>query len=161
MLFIAYPTSRLKNHGNMGNELVQSKAQRIELHLVAKEENQNGIIAQELTQQMSAIEKTKMTTTSSEYLNIYYEQLRNYIEAHQVYPQMALRLKQQGKVLVRLLIEKNGRFKQIILNQTSGHELLDKSVIENLKTLNQFKEFPKEIAEPEIYVNIPIVFETL
>lgn len=89
----------------------------------------------------------------------YFVELQKYISSKQSYPFLGKKLKQEGKVLVELSIEKSGEFKEVKLIESSGSEILDESVIENLKKLRYFKPFPLAIEERVLKPQVPVEFK--
>ena len=73
------------------------------------------------------------------------------------YPYIARKRGYEGKVVVRLLIGKDGRVKRLFLVKSSGYKVLDRSA---LKALKNWKFSPARIAGApvEYWVEVPVVF---
>lgn len=75
-----------------------------------------------------------------------------------VYPAISRRLAEQGKVLVRVLIGKNGRAQQVEVTQSSGYERLDHAALEAVLS---WRYVPGQLGgEPQaMWYGIPISFK--
>ncbi len=73
------------------------------------------------------------------------------------YPYIARKRGYEGKVIVRLLIGKDGRVKRLFLVKSSGYKVLDRSA---LKALKNWRFSPARIAGApvEYWVEVPVVF---
>ncbi|WP_347987748.1 energy transducer TonB [Methylomonas sp. AM2-LC] len=74
-----------------------------------------------------------------------------------IYPTQSRRLGEQGKVLLRALINADGSVAQIILRKTSGHDRLDNVALETVK---QWRFVPAKHADQAVaaWVLVPISF---
>ncbi|MBI4309808.1 MAG: energy transducer TonB [Candidatus Omnitrophica bacterium] len=75
-----------------------------------------------------------------------------------VYPDTALRSGQQGMVLVKVLIDKNGRPVTVEIEQSSGHKLLDDAAVKAVKTW-QFHPARLGGMPVESSVGVPVKFD--
>ena len=74
------------------------------------------------------------------------------------YPAMSRRMKEQGKVLLRVLVNEKGRAEQVDIQKTSGSSRLDEAARQAvLRAL--FKPHMEDGRPVPVYVPVPIVFE--
>lgn len=75
-----------------------------------------------------------------------------------VYPMMSRRLGEQGKVMIKALVDANGRAVEAVVHQSSGRPRLDdaarKAVVEAL-----FKPYREEGKAEQVYVVVPVIFK--
>lgn len=71
------------------------------------------------------------------------------------YPRVALLNKEQGEVTIRLLVEKSGEIKKIVIYKSSNYPLLDNAVIDVAKYWN-IKRSLDEISWIQVKVNFVI-----
>lgn len=71
--------------------------------------------------------------------------IRNYVEPH--YPRLAIRRGITGTVKLSLMILGNGQVKNVLITQSSGHDLLDSSVMDAAKqwVFNKLSDNPQAI----------------
>lgn len=94
----------------------------------------------------------------SQKIKMSYDQyLVSYINKYKTYPRIAERLKQQGVVLSKIVISKEGKLKDIIISKSSGFSSLDQGTINLIKSLAPFKPLPDNF-KAEYKVNIPIEY---
>jgi len=74
------------------------------------------------------------------------------------YPDSARRAGKEGRVLLRVLVDKEGRTKAIEVNTSSGHDLLDRAAAEAIK---RWRFVPAHIGTKpiETWVKVPIEFQ--
>lgn len=93
--------------------------------------------------------------------NEYLLKLRKRIEQNKVYPKRAKRLRQEGKVLVSFLIQKNGKIQNISLKGKSSYKRLDKAALELLKKIARFDPIPKELGKDSWAIEVPINYSII
>jgi protein TonB len=73
------------------------------------------------------------------------------------YPAMAFKMRVEGTVILKALIQPDGKCSEVIIAKTSGNESLDRSA---LNTVSQWQFTPAKAQGKEIsqWVNIPITF---
>ncbi len=74
------------------------------------------------------------------------------------YPEMARRAGVEGKVVLRVLVDKNGNAKRVIV-ESSDNKLLDKEAIEAIKKYGKFEPAIQNKQPVTCWVSIPIVFK--
>lgn len=73
------------------------------------------------------------------------------------YPAMAFKMRVEGTVILKALIQPDGKCSEVVIAKTSGNESLDRSA---LNTVSQWQFTPAKAQGKEIsqWVNIPITF---
>lgn len=90
-----------------------------------------------------------------EFIKTNFQSIREIVLAHLKYPNNARRMGLQGVVELILVIDTNGKLLDVILHKSSGHAILDRSVLEAADILcNTALPKPKNIAK----ITIPIHF---
>ncbi len=74
------------------------------------------------------------------------------------YPEMARRAGVEGKVVLRVLVDKHGNAKKVIV-ESSDNKLLDKEAIEAIKKYGKFEPAIQNKQSVTCWVSIPIVFK--
>lgn len=81
-----------------------------------------------------------------------------YIEAPQpVYPNMSKRLGEQGKVILRVLVDEKGRANQVVIQTSSGFARLDEAG-RQAALRAQFKPYIEDGRAVAVYVIVPLNF---
>lgn len=89
----------------------------------------------------------------------YLTELRAWIAQNQVYPQLSRRMKETGTVMVRFVIQKDGKLGPAEILKTSGHDRLDQAAQSLIAGLSKFKAFPKEIEVDSLPIELPIEYQ--
>ncbi|MBV8191481.1 MAG: energy transducer TonB [Alphaproteobacteria bacterium] len=84
-------------------------------------------------------------------------QIAYLVPPNPIYPQHARRAGEEGKVMVRVLIDVAGRPAQVSLQSTSGHRELDESALSAVRAA-QFRPYAEGGAPQSVWVLIPINF---
>ncbi len=87
------------------------------------------------------------------YLREHFEYIRALIQKNIVYPPRAKRMGWTGKVVVFFLITESGYTKNEKIIKSSGYDILDKNVVETIKSL---EPYPKPPISAEL--KIPVTF---
>lgn len=91
-------------------------------------------------------------------LRDYTLELKSFVEKNKVYPRVAMRLRQSGKVRVKLKITADGTFKDIQIISPAVFDSLNLETLNFLKKLGRFKPLPKEFLPTEEFI-IPIIYQ--
>ena len=75
------------------------------------------------------------------------------------YPMEAQRANLSGSVALSLHITSSGQLTNVVVNETSGHALLDKAAVYTVKRLAPYPAFPKDLMLKEIWVEVPITYQ--
>jgi TonB family protein len=73
----------------------------------------------------------------------YEQELSGWLERHKVYPESAADAGLQGRVIVRVQMNRQGRVLGSWIEQSSGHAILDKAVLAQVMRANPFPAAPK------------------
>lgn len=75
------------------------------------------------------------------------------------YPTMALRRAQEGRVLLRVLVDEQGRPAQVSVEQSSGFRLLDESALKIVQSRWHFVPAQRNGVAVAAYALVPVVFQ--
>lgn len=134
---------------------LQPEAVKDEMSEKGKKELQN-LAEQSPPQSQGHTETTEGSQTEA--LRMSYDQyLVSYINKFKTYPRIAERLKQQGVVISKIIITKEGQLKDVVINKSSGYSTLDQGTVNLIKSLAPFKPLPDHF-KTEYEVRIPIEY---
>ena len=89
----------------------------------------------------------------------YAGQLKGRLEESMHYPRAARLAGQEGKVVVRFVIDRNGRVLSIVLEQASGHAILDREAVEMIERGEPFPVMPTEMGDDVLELRVPIAYQ--
>ncbi len=75
------------------------------------------------------------------------------------YPMEARRANLSGSVVLSLHLMSNGQLVNVVVNESSGHQLLDKAAVFTVKRRAPYPAFPKNLILKEIWIEIPINYQ--
>jgi len=75
------------------------------------------------------------------------------------YPLEAQRANLSGGVVLSLHLFSNGQLAGVVVNESSGHKLLDNAALFTVKRLAPYPSFPKGLLLKEIWVEVPITYQ--
>lgn len=118
-------------------------------------------LAQNQTQskQESSIQENSNNQKSKNLESEYLAKVKNKIEKNKVYPKVAKRLNQTGKVIVSFDILKDGKVTNIKIINKSKFEKLDEASIELLTNIGFFESIPNELNKTVWNIQIPINYQ--
>ena len=88
-----------------------------------------------------------------------YEQLLvAWLEKHKRYPRRAKRLRIEGEGILRIVIDRAGRARQIALERRTGNRLLDKAALEMAQRADPFPPIPDKDPRRELEFVVPVAF---
>lgn len=88
----------------------------------------------------------------------YLHTLRIWLERHKHYPRAARMRRQEGTVVVRLVIEPDGRVRTQQIERGSGHAILDREVTAMIARAAPFPPVPPEVGRQGIEIVTPVEF---
>lgn len=91
--------------------------------------------------------------------NKYLSELRQLLESKKEYPMAARRMGHRGRVVVRFVLERDGRVRLAEIVQASSSEILNRAARGLIDGLQDLKPFPKEVALTEWAVVVPIEYQ--
>ena len=133
-------------------KVIEKESENIEKMAVA-EQNEISTKQESIIQSNSNNERNK--NLESEYL----AKVQAKIEKNKVYPKVAKRLNQTGKVIVSFDILKDGKITNIKIIDKSKFEKLDEASIELLTNIGFFEAIPNELNKTVWNIQIPINYQ--
>lgn len=88
----------------------------------------------------------------------YFSTLRAYIEQHKRYPRRALMRRQEGTVLLRFTVDRQGRIVAQDIAQSSGNPFLDRAAEGMLERAAPLPAIPEAIEADKVEIEIPVSF---
>lgn len=99
-----------------------------------------------------------LTGVQSGPLNEWQITLLRHLHKHLRYPLQARRRHQQGVTLVRFVIDRGGRLHSALLEDSSGHDLLDEEALAVLARAQPLPPPPASVAGTSIEIVVPISY---
>lgn len=90
--------------------------------------------------------------------DLYISKLTRTLNAKKRYPEMARKMRQQGRLKVRFVLERDGRIVNAQLVETSNFNQLNEAAQSLLGEIKRFDPFPTEVADKEWAVTVPIEY---
>ena len=75
------------------------------------------------------------------------------------YTRSLLRAELEGRVVIALLIDADGRIQRVRIDRTSGQPLLDEAALEQVSRFERVPPPPAELAWQPREIRLPIVYE--
>lgn len=85
--------------------------------------------------------------------------LKGWLRENMHYPRAARLAGQEGRAIVRFVIDRAGKVSSIQLEQGSGHRILDREAVEMIERAEPFPIMPAEMAGSRLELRVPVVFE--
>ena len=89
----------------------------------------------------------------------YIERVLEEIEKNKKYPRLALRLKQEGIVELKVIINKSGEIIKFEIIHASNFVSLNQAALNLIRNMSRLPEIPREIEVDELSLNIPIDYK--
>ncbi|WP_305044834.1 energy transducer TonB [Geoalkalibacter sp.] len=89
----------------------------------------------------------------------YLDALPPLIRPYQRYPLPALRAGREGTVIVRFVLERDGRLRETAILQSSGDALLDQAAASAIARVPRFPAFPAELPDASLPIELPVRFD--
>ena len=80
------------------------------------------------------------------------------IDRNKYYPLSSRRRGEQGTVLVRFVIQKDGDFSDLSVVESSGSRRLDKAALKTLRRVAPFRKIPESVGRSHWSITVPIAF---
>ncbi|MGM0520322.1 MAG: energy transducer TonB [Campylobacterota bacterium] len=141
------PQKKIEKKQQTQKEVIKEEVKEKEIKQVVKK-------ASKETVETKPTKSTKSNKSKNRYLN----SLREEINQNKYYPRISKRLKEQGIVNLSFRVLRNGKIKNIKLEQSSQKRRLDEAAIKAIKDTSNYKPFPKEIKNSYIDINLKIGF---
>jgi len=88
----------------------------------------------------------------------YFAELRTWLEQHKQYPYMAQRMRQEGTVQLRFVMDREGNVLSWSIDQSSGYSALDGEVEELILRADPLPPLPDEMPEAKVEMVVPVSF---
>jgi len=75
------------------------------------------------------------------------------------YPMEARRANLSGSVVLSLHLTSSGQLVDVVVDESSGHQMLDKAAVFTVKRLAPYPAFPKNLTLKEIWIEVPINYQ--
>jgi protein TonB len=82
-----------------------------------------------------------------------------FIQQHKEYPALARRADLDGRVILDVVITRDGQILNVEVHESSGHKLLDESAVETLRDLGQLPSPPTELKWDKKRLRIPMAYQ--
>ena len=81
-----------------------------------------------------------------------------WLERHKEYPRVAQKRRQQGVVLLHIVLDRDGRVIEAHIQESSGYHLLDDAALAMLKRAQPLPPIPDDIREERLRFVVPVQF---
>lgn len=81
-----------------------------------------------------------------------------WLERHKEYPRVAQKRRQQGVVLLHIVLDRDGRVIEAHIQESSGYRLLDDAALAMLKRAQPLPPIPDDIREERLRFVVPVQF---
>ncbi|MEZ5935168.1 MAG: energy transducer TonB [Alphaproteobacteria bacterium] len=88
----------------------------------------------------------------------YLQVLQAWLEQHKMYPQNAIRRRQEGVVMLRFVMDRDGRVLHHEISNSSGYRLLDLAVESLIERAQPLPAMPPQMKDTELTLVVPINF---
>ncbi len=106
-----------------------------------------------------ATQKATANTPTLVVPKAYILELKSWLSLHKKYPQQAHRLKQEGVVIVGLVIDRGGKIISHEIRRSSGHKLLDQAVELMIQRAEKMPALPEDFPRDALELLIPVRFK--
>lgn len=84
--------------------------------------------------------------------------LRKLIESRKVYPALARRNGETGRVVIGLLVHRGGEIEKLTIRQASSSDRLNQAALEAVSGIKRYEPFPEAISSASLEVEVPIEY---
>ncbi len=88
----------------------------------------------------------------------YMARLQAWLGKHKKYPRRARVRRQEGTVLLHLVIDRDGSLREYRIKKSSGYDLLDRAAIAMIKRAQPLPRFPDSLDRTRIKLVVPVQF---
>ena len=90
----------------------------------------------------------------SEYLG----ELQTWLRQHKEYPRRARFRRQEGTTFLQFVIDRDGRLRAYDIEKSSGHDLLDRAVIDMIQRAQPLPPIPNDLEQNRLVLTVPVEF---
>ncbi len=91
-------------------------------------------------------------------LSSYGDTLARFLAQYQHYPRIAQLRRWEGKVQLKVFVARKGTITNVVVAESSGHEVLDRQAIEMVNRANPLPNMPEALQGREFTILVPVVF---
>ena len=84
--------------------------------------------------------------------------LQSWLGKHKKYPRRARVRRQEGTVLLHLVIDRDGSLREYRIKESSGYDLLDRAAIAMIERAQPLPRFPDSLDRTRIVLVVPVQF---
>ncbi len=106
------------------------------------------------TTAINPVEQQRVLGVTARYAGL----LKGWLQRHMRYPREAWLAGIQGTTVLRFSIDRDGKVIASSLEQSSGHNVLDREAVQMVRRADPFPAIPYEIVGNELELRVPIVF---
>ena len=140
--------SNIQPEENVKKEKMKTERQTLE------KEKSNVESGNVVEKSVSGGEAEKEKSVVSTYISLIVQE----IERKKFYPPLARRLGIEGKVVVRIVVDREGKLKEVSVVKSSGNKILDRAALKLIKKCD-FPPLPPEYQKEVFDVEVPIRYE--
>jgi TonB family protein len=146
----------LKNKVNKVNQHMGRHSKLVETHAVLN----NSFIPQikDITALVPEANNPLLEEELKDLWNVYTTKIRQMIANAKTYPSKARDKGKQGKALVSFQIGKGGEIIKLLIESSSGHEVLDEAARMAVSNAEPFPPIPKKLNKQFAFLELPISF---
>jgi protein TonB len=85
--------------------------------------------------------------------------LRAWLERHKTYPRPAQRRRMEGTAYLYFVMDRRGRVLAHRLQRSSGHDLLDREVLDLIQRAQPLPGLPASMSQDRLELVVPIQFQ--
>ncbi|MGE0051611.1 MAG: energy transducer TonB [Arcobacter sp.] len=154
------PLKKSENVKNIEKQKVIEKQETIKEETVTTKTEEKNITQENITKKDSTIDEINENVNKEieALIDDYGKKLRDEINKNKNYPTISKKLKEQGKVIVRFKVLKNGLFDDISILISSNKERLDNAALNALYDTKKYLPYDNRIKKEFIEYNLPLEF---
>lgn len=107
---------------------------------------------------MPPVPKSIVPATDPAVEDAYRARIRQAVDAHKIYPRLARRMGEEGRVVLAFVIEADGRLVGVRVVESSGSELLDEAALGAVREAAPFPAFPAGVERKRWEFTLPLSF---
>jgi len=149
--------SNIQPEENVGKEKMKTERQTLEKEKSNVEDG--NVVEKSVSEGEAEKGKTVVSTNKNEFdRESYVSLIIQEIERKKFYPPLARRFGIEGKVVVRIVVDREGKLKEVSVVKSSGNKILDRAASKLMKKCD-FPPLPPEYQKEVFDVEVPIRYE--